>query len=263
MQTLDTHSCPEDSSALETRLAELFTTTRSGSHSSAPLPYHRKTSSTSTLSLGGQKAVNYGEILLSSWATVLRAVRPGASDIFFDLGSGRGALVLLTHLLCGTKRSVGVELSRERHAMAVSALSALRSSKKCAGGIQFLNEDARRTDLSAATFIFLMNQDMPHRLIADVWRNILAVPHAVTVATLHPPRDVNVGVPPEQTLTLPQAWNAAIDVHVYRLPGLRKMATSPQNRRCAWPAAMPAQCAAHERVPPSGCVKVSCIWCGC
>ena len=50
----------------------------------------------------------------------------------------------------------------------------------------------------------------------------LAVPHAVTVATLHPPRDVNVGMPPEQTLTLPQTWNAAIDVHVYRLPGAQK-----------------------------------------
>ena len=110
-----------------------------------------------------------------------------------------------------------------RHAMATSALSAFRSAEpKRAGGIQFLNEDARKTDLSEATFIFLMNQDMPHRLIADVWRNILAVPHAVTVATLHPPRDVDVGIAPEQTLTLPQTWNAAIDVHVYRLPGAQK-----------------------------------------
>ena len=220
MQTLDTHSCPEDSSALEIRVAELYdslglTLERAFTISSQDIKHVNTVA-------GGQKAVNYGEILLSSWATVLRAVRPGASDIFFDLGSGRGALVLLTHLLCGTKRSAGIELSRERHAMAVSALGALRSSEKCAGGIQFLNEDARRTDLSEATFIFLMNQDMPHRLIADVWRNILAVPHAVTVATLHPPRDVNVGVPPDQTLTLPQTWNAAIDVHVYRLPGAQK-----------------------------------------
>ena len=64
---------------------------------------------------GSQKCANYGEVLLSSWATILDACQVGPDDVFVDLGSGRGTLVFFAMLRGkGLKKSVGVELSRER-----------------------------------------------------------------------------------------------------------------------------------------------------
>ena len=109
---------------------------------------------------GSQKAVNYGEVLPLSWLRVLDAVNPSPHDVFYDLGSGRGVLTVLTHLHCGHRKSVGVELSRERHAMAERALLKLQTSprKDSAPGISFVCGDIRTCDLSDATFVFLMNQ---------------------------------------------------------------------------------------------------------
>jgi hypothetical protein len=110
---------------------------------------------------GGQKAVNYGEVTLSSWIKVLDTVKLAPEDVFVDLGSGRGLLAMFTQLRCKVRRSVGVELSKERHAMACKALAALRSSRRAADapGLAFVNDDIRTCDcLDDATFVFLMNQ---------------------------------------------------------------------------------------------------------
>ena len=111
--------------------------------------------------------------------------------------------------------------------MATRALAELQAVEKHEGtrlsaGLAFRNEDIRTTSLSGASFIFFMNQDMPHKLIAKVWENILGVGQPMTVATLHAPKDVNLakhGVERISTLSLPQTWNAAVDLILFRVPG--------------------------------------------
>ena len=173
---------------------------------------------------GSAKAVNYGEILLRTWAEVLRHVGLTSSDVFVDLGSGRGALVMLTHLRYQLRRSIGVELSRERHQMALSALQVLRaddSTRACISSIELRNEDIRQTDLSDATCCLLMNADMPHALISDVWERLLALEHACVVVTLYAPRDIKVSRLPKREVLhgMPQTWAASTDVLIYRLQG--------------------------------------------
>ena len=171
---------------------------------------------------GSNKAVNYGEMCLPSWATVVQHVGLSSADVFYDLGSGRGTLVLHTQLMHRLQKCVGVELSAERHSMASRALQALRQQQpQSAAAVTFLHADIRECDLSDATCCFLMNQDMPHKLIAAVWTKLLAIEQPCTVITLHAPRDIRAAdLPPRETLSgLPQTWNAAVDVLVYRLPG--------------------------------------------
>ena len=185
---------------------------------------------------GSAKAVNYGEVTLESWSKVLDVLQPTRDDVFVDLGSGRGLLAMYTCLRCKC-RSVGVELSRERHAMACTALVALRSTEFAsdAARLAFVNEDIRTCScLDHATIVFLMNQDMPHKLIADCWRRFLSLGRPLTVVTLHPPKDVNLfGLQPEHTLTLPQTWNAAIPIHVYRLPANLGQSASGGGASCS------------------------------
>ena len=62
---------------------------------------------------------------------------------------------------------------------------------------------------------------MPHKLIAKVWENILGAGQPLTVATLHAPKDVNLakhGVERISTLSLPQTWNSAVDLILFRVP---------------------------------------------
>ena len=68
---------------------------------------------------GSQKAVNYGEVPNRTWSEVLNRLQLTTDDVFYDLGSGRGALAMFTHVACKLRKSVGIELSRERHTMRV------------------------------------------------------------------------------------------------------------------------------------------------
>lgn len=79
-------------------------------------------------------------------------------------------------------------------------------------------------------------RDMPHKLNADVWRRLLALERPLTVATLHPPKDVNLGgLQPWRTLTLPQTWNGAVPLHIYRLPGGSVPVAPPKAVVCVMP----------------------------
>ena len=74
---------------------------------------------------GGQNAITYGECEVASWSAVLRELALGPNDVFYDLGSGRGTLVIQTAIEACCRKCVGVELSRERHAIAKTVAARL------------------------------------------------------------------------------------------------------------------------------------------
>lgn len=52
----------------------------------------------------------YGEVVPASVDSILRYVRPGKDDVFYDLGSGMGKVVFQAHLTTSVGKAVGVEL---------------------------------------------------------------------------------------------------------------------------------------------------------
>ncbi|CAE8712361.1 unnamed protein product, partial [Polarella glacialis] len=79
----------------------------------------------------------------------------GREDVFCDLGSGRGQLVLAAALASSAARAMGVELVAARHGAAEAA-------KGCApqdvqDRVQFQCADALKLDLSEVTKVFLNN----------------------------------------------------------------------------------------------------------
>jgi hypothetical protein len=75
--------------------------------------------------VAGEYASTFGEITSRGVRQMCNRVGMSESDIFLDMGSGVGKAVLQIALERGTKRSVGVELSRSRHRNAGKAVSAL------------------------------------------------------------------------------------------------------------------------------------------
>jgi hypothetical protein len=78
-----------------------------------------------------------------------RLAQLGPDDVFFDIGSGLGQVVLLVNLLTGA-RAMGIEYEPAYCAYSVALASRLRLTD-----IEFINADAREADYSMGTVFFL------------------------------------------------------------------------------------------------------------
>jgi len=72
-------------------------------------------------------------------------------DVFYDLGSGLGKVVMLLHLLAGIA-CIGVEFEPAFYAYAVQRAASLGLT-----GAKFINADARDVDYSQGTVFFIFN----------------------------------------------------------------------------------------------------------
>lgn len=78
------------------------------------------------LHAGASTPACYGEISVAGFAAVLGVMRLERDDVFYDLGSGTGKVVLQAALQTEVGRSVGLELSESRHKYGLAALAHLR-----------------------------------------------------------------------------------------------------------------------------------------
>ena len=88
--------------------------------------------------------------------------KPG--DVFFDLGSGLGQVVMLVHLLAGVM-SVGVEFEP-----AFVAYARERTEELGLSGVIFVSRDARYADYSTGTVFFMYTP-----FVGDMLREVLAL----------------------------------------------------------------------------------------
>jgi hypothetical protein len=80
---------------------------------------------------------------------LVNLVEMSREDLFFDIGSGLGQVVLLVNLISGT-RATGVEYEPAYCAYASAMASRLRLTD-----VEFINADAREADYSKGTVFFL------------------------------------------------------------------------------------------------------------
>lgn len=100
------------------------------------------------LSLGAEM-VEYYKTPAQVVVELVRRIDWKAEDVFFDLGSGLGQVVLLVHLLAGVRaRGVEIEAAYCEYAERCAARLGLV-------GVEFICADARVADLSEGTVFFL------------------------------------------------------------------------------------------------------------
>jgi len=104
--------------------------------------------------------------------------------VFYDLGSGVGRLVAQMYLDRVVQKAIGVELSKERHQVAVDDWRRLTSSLVDGGddyfnidqqAVQFRNKDATDVDLSDATHVYISSLCFPESVINIIQSNVLDV----------------------------------------------------------------------------------------
>uniref|UniRef100_A0A7S2R563 Histone-lysine N-methyltransferase, H3 lysine-79 specific n=1 Tax=Rhizochromulina marina TaxID=1034831 RepID=A0A7S2R563_9STRA len=185
---------------------------------------------------GGQKAMTYGEMQPGSWSRLLADLHVGGDDTVYDLGSGRGRLVVQAALETGCRRAVGVELSKQRHQQAARAAKRLsRYAEKmaharaahAAEAVKFINGDMRQVELADATVVYLMNQDLPRKLNEQIWEVLVAEserrrsgdsPSATRRLVLLTLLGIRGAGEPSHILPSSQSWtDAVVNVNLYDL----------------------------------------------
>ena len=171
----------------------------------------------------GGGAATYGELAASGVSTLAQALAIGSSSVFYDLGSGRGHVVLQMALASAAKQAIGVELSTERHRIAVHARERLGASVPAVlHRTHFECADLACVRLDDATEIFVANLLFPPELNAAVSRQMEACAPLRRVATLKPlssfalPSFAFTG-----QLKLPFSWAERCKVYVYTRRTLR------------------------------------------
>jgi len=126
----------------------------------------------------------YGELTPVGTRKLIAATRLSADDVFVDLGSGVGKVVLQVALAVPGVRCIGIEIDGDRHA---SACKALRRAEACGalepGRCVLLHGDMRRADLGTATVLFAHSTCFPAAMLGSVARRIAAQERKVTLVT--------------------------------------------------------------------------------
>jgi SAM-dependent methyltransferase len=126
----------------------------------------------------GDGAAAYGELLPESAAALLRWLRPGPRDAFFDLGSGTGKLVLQAACTTEVGLAVGIELSRFRHRVAQDVRARLLDrlprgeAERLRRRARFRCEDFTRSDLTPATIAWAGATCFPEGLLLQLARRL-------------------------------------------------------------------------------------------
>lgn len=184
----------------------------------------------------------YGQITYEGAAVLLEHLAIDENTVFFDLGSGTGALIWQTYLTTPAKKCIGVELSETRYKHAKSTEhfasdlapvcfkfeSDMRSKLKLGKvawpskkTMTFKQENMTKTDIKDATVIFMCATCFPEDLMKTMTNRFAELKDGLRIATLKqlPPHDDMYLM---QTLTLPMTWSKNSPVYIYELDRERK-----------------------------------------
>ncbi len=121
----------------------------------------------------------YGELTPAGVTQLIRATRLTPDDVFVDLGSGTGKIVLQIAMQVPGVRCLGVELDSERHDAAAALLrAALAEGLVAKGQVRLRHASMLEAKLPGATVLFANSTCFPLPLLARL---------AVRVASLKPP----------------------------------------------------------------------------
>ena len=157
----------------------------------------------------------YGELTPAATGHLLNYLELGETDVFYDLGSGSGKVVLQAALTTPARKCVGIELAETRVAQARRVLAVARQrgllkAKACG----FRHEDILTTYLQDATVIYTCSTAFSHRFMNLVASRVAGLGRTLKFVTLQE-LDPDRRFIEEHTLRLDVSWTRRTPVYVY------------------------------------------------
>ena len=158
----------------------------------------------------------YGEINQKALSTLLDYLNLGPKDIFYDLGSGVGKVVLQTVLTTNVGQAYGIELSATRYQEAKAALEKAKSiASLTPGRLKFLNQDLLLADLSKATVVYTCSTAFSAGFMTKLTERLSQFKQPFRLVSLQDlPTTKNFEL--LDILKLDMSWTRKAPVHIYR-----------------------------------------------
>mmetsp|Transcript_11557 Transcript_11557/g.24322 ORF Transcript_11557/g.24322 Transcript_11557/m.24322 type:complete len:293 (+) Transcript_11557:138-1016(+) len=143
--------------------------------------------------------LQYGEVTYTGMEALYTALRLKRGDVFYDLGSGVGKLVLYVALRGEVLRSVGLEVGERRHALADSACQRLAKQVEVQGtpcaDFAVMLADISRQHYNDATVVVMTNLCMDMGIINRTLNALMKCPSLKRIVCITP-------MPPHSRLNL-------------------------------------------------------------
>lgn len=175
--------------------------------------YGIPTSETQMIESAGSSPT-YGEITYEGLSKLLSDLKLSKKDIFYDLGSGNGKVIIQTAYETPVKKAVGIELSPTRFKQANEVKTKL--PKDMANRVVFKEEDIVNSNISDATVIFMCSTCFPDSLMNTLAKKFLKLRPGTTILSLKrlPTNDL---ILLEKEYHLPMTWSENTSVYRYRV----------------------------------------------
>ena len=159
----------------------------------------------------------YGEITPAAAEKLIEYINFKPKDVFYDLGSGVGKLIIQAALLGGPKKLVGIELSSSRHKMAQTVLKQAQEEKLLkAKNVEFICGDILKRSLDEATVIYTCSTAFPGPFFNKVVNRIAQLKPGTLFISLDEAKP-NKRLEAVDVLRLDMTWKRRSPVYVYRV----------------------------------------------
>jgi SAM-dependent methyltransferase len=163
----------------------------------------------------------YGEIVPASMEQLIAILELKEGDIFYDLGSGKGQVVIYIVLRTPLRKCVGIELATTRHSYAVEAKKRLAScgnAPDCV--IEFYQGDFTQPsfNMDDATIVWMNSTCYPDNVMEVITQRLSKLRPGLRVITLKAlPTPEKYHFKEIQELRLEMTWSQSVSTHIYRL----------------------------------------------
>ena len=159
----------------------------------------------------------YGEITPAAAEKLIEYINFKPKDVFYDLGSGVGKLIIHAAMLAKPKKLVGIELSTSRHAMARSVLKqAEKENLLKAKNVEFVCGDILKRNLDEATVIYTCSTAFPERFFNKVVNRIAELKPGTIFISLDEAKP-NKRLQEIDVLRLDMTWKRRTPVYIYKV----------------------------------------------
>ena len=164
-------------------------------------------------------ASTYGEMLPSSVDEMISHVDINSNDVFYDLGSGGGKIILQTFANTNVGIAKGIEFQPNRYKIAEKALrrSYIRNPNLLNDDriVTFYNGNILNFDLSDATIIYMCSTCYSPDLMDSILEKVRQNTNLKYIISLKSHDKFLEILPKKETLHLPMTWTQSTDVNIY------------------------------------------------
>lgn len=164
-------------------------------------------------------ATTYGEIKPEGVQNIINELNITNKDIFYDLGSGLGKVIMQFYINTPIEQAIGVEFYKERHNQAEKAL--LKLYKEFPNEldndriITYQHQNIKDVDLSDATIIFMCSTCYSNDLLDVIFNKIKDnknIKYIISLKTYDKFKEI---CPKTKKINIPCTWNSNNSCTIY------------------------------------------------